>query len=78
MRLRLSELQENNEEAKLFRNSASLPEGWQDVKGVLQFQGLSYVPEIIRFKVISRHHNDLLARHFGIDKTRDLVDRKYY
>ena len=35
MRLRLSELQENDEEAKLFRSSASLPEGLKDVEGVL-------------------------------------------
>ena len=28
--------------------------------------------------MISHHYNDLLARHFGIDKTRELVDRKYY
>ena len=35
MRLRLSELQENDEEAKLLRGSAGLPEGWEDVEGVL-------------------------------------------
>ena len=28
--------------------------------------------------MISCHHNDLLVRHFGIDKTRELVGRKYY
>ena len=37
IRLRLSELQENDEEAKLLRSFASLPEGWEDVEGVLQF-----------------------------------------
>ena len=36
------------------------------------------MPEIICSKVISRHHDDLLAGHFGIDKTRELVGRKYY
>ena len=35
MRLRLSELQENDEEAKLLRGMADLPEGWKDVEGVL-------------------------------------------
>ena len=45
---------------------------------MLQYQGLSYVPKIIRSEVISRHHDDLLAEHFGIDKTRELVGRKYY
>ena len=28
--------------------------------------------------MISRHHNDPLTGHFGIDKTRKLVGRKYY
>ena len=45
---------------------------------MLQYQGLPYVLEIIRSKVISRHHDDPLAEHFGIDKTRELVGRKYY
>ena len=78
MRLQLSELQESDEEAKLFRGSADLPEGWEDVKGVFLYQKLRYVPEIIRSKVISRHYDDSLAGHFGIDKTRELVSRKYY
>ena len=78
MRLWLFRLQENNEEAKLLRGSADLPKGWEDVEGVLQYQGLPYVPEIIRSEVISRHHDDPLAGHFGIDKTRELVGRKDY
>ena len=77
MNLRLSELQDNNEEAKVLR-AEGLLEGWEDVEGVHQYQGLPYVPEIIRSEVISRHHNDLLARHFSIDKTRELLGRKYY
>ena len=28
--------------------------------------------------MISRYHDDLLAGYFGIDKTRELVGRKYY
>ena len=78
MRLRLSELQENDKEAKLLRRVAGLPEGWKDVEGVLQYQGLPYVSEIIRSEMISRHHNDPLAEHFGINKTRGLIGRKYY
>ena len=78
MKLQLSELQENDEEVKLFKSFASLPEGWEDVEGVLQFQGLLYILKIIRSEVVSRHHNDPLAEHFGIDKTRELVGRKYY
>ena len=78
MRLRLSELQENNEEAKLLRRAARFPKGWEDVKRVLQYQGLLYVPEIIWSEVINCHHNDPLVDHFGIEKTRELVSRKYY
>ena len=77
MRLRLPELQDNDEEAIALR-AGGLPEGWEDVEGVLQYQGLPYVPEIIRSEVISRHHDDPLAGHFGIDKTKELVSRKYY
>ena len=76
MRLQLSELQESNDEAKKLRHE--LPEGREDVEEVLQYQGLPYIPEVIRSKVISRHHNNLLAGHFGIDKTRELIARKYH
>ena len=78
MRLQLSELQEDNKEARLLRGSAGLPEDWKDVKGVLQYQRLPYILVIIRSEVISRHHNNPLAGHLGIDKTRELVGRKYY
>ncbi len=36
------------------------------------------MPEIVRTELISRHHDDPLAGHFGIDKTRELIVRKYY
>lgn len=45
---------------------------------MLHHQGLSYVPEIIKTELISRHHDDPLARHFGIEKTRELIAQKYY
>ena len=35
----------------------------------MHHQGLSYVPKIIRIKLTS---------HFGIEKTRELIARKYY
>ena len=78
MKLRFSKLQESDKEAKLLKDLADLPEGWKNVEGVLQYQELPYVPEIIRSEVISCHHNDFLAGHFGIDKTRELVGQKYY
>ena len=36
------------------------------------------MPEAIRIELISRHHDDPLAGHFGIEKTRKLLARKYY
>ena len=37
MRLRFSKLQEKDEEAKHLKGSASLPEDWKDIEGVLQY-----------------------------------------
>ena len=36
------------------------------------------MPEAIRIELISHHHNDPLVGHFGINKTRELIGRKYY
>ena len=36
------------------------------------------MPKAIRIKLISRHHDNLLAGHFGIEKTYKLLARKYY
>ena len=77
MNLWLPELQDNNKEAKVLR-AGGLPEGWKDVEGVLQFKRLPYIPKIIYSKVISCYHNDSLTEHFGIDKRKELVGRKYY
>ena len=44
----------------------------------MHHQGLSFVSEVIWTELISRHHDDPLAGHFGIDKTKDLIGRKYY
>ena len=77
MGLRLQKLQETDSEAQKIR-ATELQEGWEEVDRVLHHQGLPYVPEIIRSEVISRHHNDPLVGHFGIDKTRELVGRIYY
>ena len=76
MRLRLAELQESDEEARRIR--AEGLNRYEELDGVLYHQGLPFVPEAIRTEIISRHHDDLLAGYFGIDKTKDLVGRKYY
>ena len=77
MRLRLSELQESDDEARKIRAEGP-KDDYEEVDGVLHHQGLPFVPEAIRTELISRHHNDSLAGHFGIDKTKDLIGRKYY
>ena len=77
MHLRLQELQETNSEVQKLR-ATELQEGWEEVDGVFHHQWLPYVPKIVRSEVISRHHDNLLVGHLGIDKTRELVGRKYY
>lgn len=75
MRMRLPELQETNTHSLKIR--AEKLEGREDIDGVLHHQGLPYVPKIIRTELISRHHDDPLARHFGIEKTQKLIAQKY-
>ena len=77
MRLQLPKHWDEDKEAKALR-AAGFPKDWEDIEGVLQYWELPYVPEIIRSKLISCHHDDPLTGHFGIDKTKELVDRKYY
>ena len=78
MRLRLQKLQDEDDQARKVRIEQPGNANWQDVEGVLHHQSLSYVPEIIRTELISRHHNNLLVSHFGIEKIRKLLSRKYY
>ena len=77
MRLRLLELQESDNKARKIR-AEGLKSDYEEVDEVVHHQRLPFVPETIRTELISRHHNDSLAGHFGIDKTRVLVGRKYY
>ena len=77
MRLRLSELQESDDEARKIR-AKGLKNDYEKVDGVLHHQGLPFVPEAIRIELISWHHDNPLVGHFGVDKTRELVGQKYY
>ncbi len=51
-----------------------------DSQGLLRYNDLLYVPEeaSVREELLKRHHDDPLAGHFGIDKTLELMSRKYY
>ena len=51
---------------------------WEDSDRILHHKGLLYILKIIRTELISRHNNDPPAGHFGIEKTQELVTRKYY
>ena len=53
-------------------------EDYKEVDGVLHHQGLPFVPKAIRIELINRHHNNPLAVHFDIEKTRELLARKYF
>ena len=76
MRLWLAELQELDEEAQRIR--AEGLNGYKELDGVLYQQRLPFVPKTIWTIIISRHHDDHLIGHFGINETKDLVGRKYY
>ena len=73
MRLRLQELQSKDKQTRKFRAEQSVKDGWEDINGVLNHQGLSYIPEIIQIEFISRYYDNLLAGYFGIEKIRKLV-----
>ncbi len=75
--MRLPKLQDDDKKAMKLR-SEGLPEGWEDIEQVLHYQGFLYVPKVIRSELISRHHDDPLADHFGIKNTHQLIARKYY
>ena len=45
---------------------------------MLDHQGLLFVLETIQMELISRHQNNPLTGHFGIEKTCKLLARKYY
>ena len=77
MRLRLVELQAEDGQTRKIR-AEKLGRSWEDSNEILHHQGLPYVLEIIKTELISMHHNDPLAGHFGIKKMRKLVARKYY
>ena len=71
------ELQAEDSQAEKI-GAEKLCRNWKDFDGILHHQGLSYVSEIIKTELISRHHDVPLTSHFGLEKTRELVARKYY
>ena len=77
MRLRLVELQAENDQARKIR-AEKLGRNWEDSDEILFHQSLPYISEIIKTELISRYYNDQLAGYFGIKKMQELVARKNY
>ncbi len=77
MKIRLPKLQDDDKKAMKLR-SEGLPKGWEDIKQVFHYKDLLYVPKVICSELISRHHDDFLAGHFGIEKTCKVIAKKYY
>ena len=77
MRQRLVGLQAEDGQARKIR-AEKLGGNYEDSNRILHQQGLPYISEIIGTELITRHYDNPLAGHFGIEKTRELVARRYY
>lgn len=77
MKMRLLKLQDNDKEGKKLR-SKKLPEGQKDIEEVFYYQNILYVSNVICSKLISRHYNNPLVDNFDIEKSWELIARKYY
>lgn len=53
-------------------------EDWEDAEDIFQHYGLPYILKIIQTKLICHLPDDLSAGFFSIDKTCNLLARKYY
>ena len=76
IKLRLAKLQESDKEIQKIRVEGLYE--YKNVNRMLHHQGLPFVPKIIWIELISWNHNNPLVGHFGIDKTKEFIDRKYY
>ena len=70
------ELQDDNKYTKKLR-SEKLLESYKNIKQVLYYQGLLYIPKVIYSELISRYHDNLFIGHFDIEKIQKLIARKY-
>lgn len=52
--------------------------GYENIDRMLYHKGLLFVSEINQTELISRYYNNSLGGFFDIDKTRELISRKYY
>ena len=71
MRLRLQKLQEANSKTQGLRQQKV--NGYKESNEIFYYQGLPFVSKAIWAELISHHYNNLLAGHFGIEKTFKLL-----
>ncbi len=45
---------------------------------MLHYNGKPHIPETLRADLLKKNHDDLLQGHFGVEKTLELLSRKYY
>lgn len=45
---------------------------------VFHQQDLPYIPKIIYSELSNQNNNELLPSHFEVDKTKKLINQKYY
>ena len=51
---------------------------WSEVKEVFHYDGKPYIPKTLQTDLLERNHDDLLASHFRVEKTLELLTCKYY
>lgn len=79
MRMRLLELQDNEKKVKKLRLEGHwLLNGWEDIEQMLNYQGHTYVPKVISLELINKHHDNTFIGQFKVEKTWELIARKYY
>jgi hypothetical protein len=47
-------------------------------QGLIYLQGLIYIPECMRSKIITRHHDDPMHGYMGTKKMAEAISRNYY
>lgn len=68
MKIRHLELWDDNKEAKKIK-SKEVPEGWKNIKDIIHYQGLPYMPKVLCLELISRYYDNYLIGHFEMEKT---------
>lgn len=72
MKMRLLELHYNNKKIRKL-GAKKLPEDSKNIKEILHYQDFLYVFIIICSELINRYYDNLLADHFRIENTQELI-----